>query len=562
LNRIVQAHVEELRQQLGSQCSEEDMFERFAASITIELIADNSIDLEDVMVDKAQADIDGAAILVNGSLVQSIEDIEACLDSGRFDIDFVFLQAKTSTSFEVSKFGSFCDFANRFFEQDLISTDGTKVRELYEAKDYIFKNAKHFKHRRPNLYLFYVSTGAEMADDPNFSTKRARAHSSMRKMELFDQIEIAHLGASEIQRRWRKKSSARSQEIYFPKRVTLPEVENVSQSYLGIIEASEFLKLIQNDSGQIISSIFYDNVRDWQGFNGVNTAMKDALENPEQNKRFGLMNNGITVIAKSIRLTGDKLVVEDYQIVNGCQTSNVIWHCKDRLGNATVPIKFVATDDDQIVRQIIKSTNSQTAIDDNQLLASTDFQKTLEEYFKTHRACPLYFERRSKQYENGSTRIESHRIVNPVNLIRAYTAIVLDKPHQTVRGFRAILDEVGKDFFVSGHKPAAYYLAATIMFWIDLLIKKNRISKQQNKARFHIAMATKYALGLSNLDPLKFDDKQLVPALKNFQDIDTAYDYLSPIALRVAELQKVDDAPRTAGFTTTVKQAYLRSQAD
>jgi hypothetical protein len=37
------------------------------------------------------------------------------------------------------------------------------------------------------------------------------------------------------------------------------------------------------------------------------------------------MNNGVTIIARDLRRTAQKFFIEDYQIVNGCQTSHVLF---------------------------------------------------------------------------------------------------------------------------------------------------------------------------------------------------------------------------------------------
>jgi len=67
-------------------------------------------------------------------------------------------------------------------------------------------------------------------------------------------------------------------------------------------------------------SIFYENVRDWQEYNSVNSEIKGSLESEPQKARFALMNNGVTIIAKTLRATGNRFHIEDFQIVNGCQS--------------------------------------------------------------------------------------------------------------------------------------------------------------------------------------------------------------------------------------------------
>ncbi len=66
--------------------------------------------------------------------------------------------------------------------------------------------------------------------------------------------------------------------------------------------------------------LFYDNVRDFQGDNPVNKEIDDTLKSDERDL-FVLLNNGITIVAESLSKTGDIFTIEDYQIVNGCQTS-------------------------------------------------------------------------------------------------------------------------------------------------------------------------------------------------------------------------------------------------
>lgn len=81
-----------------------------------------------------------------------------------------------------------------------------------------------------------------------------------------------------------------------------------------MIPARDFLSLIQDENGDIIRSLFYDNVRDWQDFNPVNADIRQTIESKDQRPRFALMNNGITLIAKKMRGTGNRFCIEDYQI--------------------------------------------------------------------------------------------------------------------------------------------------------------------------------------------------------------------------------------------------------
>ena len=72
-------------------------------------------------------------------------------------------------------------------------------------------------------------------------------------------------------------------------------------------------------------NVFEDNVRDFQGDNNdVNGGIASTLNN-DDSEIFSVLNNGVTIVASSISPTGDQFTINDYQIVNGCQTSNVLY---------------------------------------------------------------------------------------------------------------------------------------------------------------------------------------------------------------------------------------------
>lgn len=78
----------------------------------------------------------------------------------------------------------------------------------------------------------------------------------------------------------------------------------------------------QDGVRHINRSLFYDNVRDFNPESEINKKIISELESGD-NASFVFKNNGITVVSKSIDRKGDTFTIEDYQIVNGCQTTNI-----------------------------------------------------------------------------------------------------------------------------------------------------------------------------------------------------------------------------------------------
>lgn len=84
-----------------------------------------------------------------------------------------------------------------------------------------------------------------------------------------------------------------------------------------------FLLTYRDTTGDL-DGIYEKNVRRFLGGRGkVNKGMQDTLRDiPE---RFGLYNNGITIVASDWTLDGSRVSLLEPYIVNGCQTSRTIW---------------------------------------------------------------------------------------------------------------------------------------------------------------------------------------------------------------------------------------------
>ncbi len=82
-----------------------------------------------------------------------------------------------------------------------------------------------------------------------------------------------------------------------------PEIE---EGYVVTVKAKDFIEQILTDAnGRLRQRIFEENVRDFIGIHGeINTEMAATLQDSVKQKRFGVLNNGITIISPDIRVTG------------------------------------------------------------------------------------------------------------------------------------------------------------------------------------------------------------------------------------------------------------------
>jgi hypothetical protein len=453
--------------------SDDKKFEHFSAFSVVSSRYSEEFDTSDLVVgDGGDLNVDAFAVKVNGRIALDAEYIDDVLElNGYLDAEFIIIQAKSSSSFDGAALIALGDnLVNEVFasEQKLPMNDD--VKRLVEIKDRIFQNASKLKDN-PVCRVYYVCTG-NWADDVYLVEVIKRKRQDLINTNLFSEVVFEPIGARQLQALYRATKTSIAREIKFEKLITLPTIDGVSASYLGVLPVKEFLKLLADDSGNIIKSVFVDNVRDFQGDNPVNADIAKTITDGLFDQ-FVLRNNGITIVARNIRVTSSQYVLEDYQIVNGCQTSHVIFaHQGDIKGDLFVPVKLIHTVSEDVAQSIIKSTNKQTNVEENDLLALTQFQRDLEDYYSGVQGdTKLFYERRAKQYATSGAP-EKGRIVTIGSQLKYYASMFLELPNQASRYQGTLLKTVKDRVFQPEHKPEPYFIAALVGYRFEMALRR------------------------------------------------------------------------------------------
>jgi len=467
---------------------EEKRFEHFVCFITVGRHYSEMFDTEDILVGNATG-IDGIAVIVNGNLITDVESLQEIESAGELDVTFVFVQADRGPMFDAAKIGNFGFSVLDFFKDQPTLPRNKEVSDAAEIMSAIYKQSAKFKRGNPACRLYFATTGTWVGD-PVLEGRRKAVVDDLVSTSLFRDVTFIPLGADGIQKLYRQTRNAIEREFIFENRVTIPDVPGVTQAYLGFLPVSELIKIIADDNGEIIGSLFYSNPRDWQDYNEVNSEIKDTLKS-DNKSRFVLMNNGITIIARDVRPTGNKFVIEDYQIVNGCQTSHVLFEQAEKNDKSVaVPVRLIGTQDETVINAIIRATNRQTQVTEDQFFALQEFPKKLEDFFQTFsNQQRLYYERRSRQYDR--LPIEKTRVITQPNVIKAFAAMFLEEAHRTTRNYSTLRAKVGKDIFGKGHRMEPYYTAAYALYKLECFFRSRRLESKYKSARFHILLAAR-----------------------------------------------------------------------
>lgn len=493
MDRITQSFIKELleTEELISLGESKD-FERLVNYSIISNEYNKTFDLNYVTIgDGDDTGIDGIAIIVNGVLVESIEEIDDLIEkNGSLEVNFIFIQAKTSSSFATSELNTFIYGVKDFFSTSPKLRRNESLQRFADLANHIYNNAPKLKDN-PTCKLYYVTTG-KWVDDTNLKAILQSGVEELESSNLFDIVEINPVGARELATYYRKTKESVSTTITFTNRLTIPEINGISEAYIGLIPYSEFLKIVSNEEQNLLN-VFEDNVRDFQGENNdVNSGIASTITNPGS-EIFSVLNNGITVVASKISPTGNQFTIVDYQIVNGCQTSNVLFNNKksENTANVVIPIKLIATEDDEIKTRITLATNNQTPIKKEQLASLTQFQRSLEQFYNSFDGDKrLYYERRSKQYNSDTTVIKSRVITVPYQ-IKSFAGMFLNEPHNVTSYFGSIVRKLndGKiQIFDNDHLYIPYYTSAFAYYKLETLFKRGLIDSSYRKVKFHLLM--------------------------------------------------------------------------
>lgn len=517
MNPVNRAQMKEFADAFSlTEKSESDQFELYSIYCIINGGSGENVEPFDAHLVGTEFGLDGVAIIIQGELVRDADEAANALEDVKNpQIDFYFFQAKTTAGFDYGEASKFFDGVKGFFEGHM-SKESPQLSDLIFAMEKIYETG--VKKQNPGIHCFYASTG-NYESQPKLERLIENTKNHLGELNIFDEdrIEISMMGAGQLQRLYRAASTASDVTIEFDKAVVLPEHPSVEEAYIGYLPASELLKIISvhDEEGNITNinrAIFYDNIRDFNPTSKINAEISSNLENGE-GENFVYRNNGITVVAKSIDRTGNKFTIEDYQVVNGCQTSNILFVNMDNIDQTNVPFRLIGTKNEDFIFSIISGTNKQNQVRDEQFWSLLPFMKNLEEFSRnTDAEQRIFLERRENQYRSES--VERARIVQMQPLFKAVTAGLLGAPHRAARNYRSEIKDKAKVVFGETTDVRPSYAVAYLHYRLEFLWRNQKIAAATKIYRYFIidavcrsAHKANNVLGLSAKETVKFSDE-------------------------------------------------------
>lgn len=206
--------------------------------------------------------------------------------------------------------------------------------DLASLIDRIAENGDKFQDTRIPCEIFYVTTSSNDGKSAQQELQVTEAINRIRALGIYSEpLHLNTHGHDALAAKLKERHGPQNIQFNFEKRQTIPATERVSEAYIGLLSGTEVMKLLTDKTGSVRPGIFDDNVRlDLGSHNRVNIRITKTLQSDDR-EHFPFLNNGLTIIATSLRGSGDRFFISGYQIVNGGQTSHQLarWAASDEV---------------------------------------------------------------------------------------------------------------------------------------------------------------------------------------------------------------------------------------
>lgn len=343
-------------------------------------------------------------------------------------------------------------YGKAFHGNNTLLTEGQKVIDTLDGKrtnlnsfaEGLLERLIQFRRQateRDKIVLVYA-TEEPLNEDQKRAMNDVRSIGRARLGPLFD---VESVSIETIYQR--ALEAATPEQIRIPIRGKLtPSGDDLLVGSVSLLDLYAFLKAYR-DQTQDLDQLYEKNVRRFLGSRGkVNRKIQETLQ--EYPERFGLYNNGITIVVTHFEQAGDQTTLIEPYIVNGCQTTRTIWEVfhkrleaggsgldpeleawrqKAAGGIVVTKIAKVGDDGEALLQAITRYTNSQNAVREKDFLALTSDFKTWAKKMAEEKGIFLEVQRgawdsqRAFQKQHPET-MQFKKYANAFDLLKVYGA--------------------------------------------------------------------------------------------------------------------------------------------
>lgn len=418
MHLVTKSYFDEFCRDFAPAFDDSKNFEAFVAYCAFTQYSGDSVEATDLVYEGADPGIDGALLFLDDRAVFSVEELNEILTGSRreFQVTIVLTQAKRSTNWSKHEIDSYVTTIIDYLSEAPAQPHSQYLADFKLMFVKLFQNIGRIKGGLPNLHAYFF-TAAPDTDAVEINAAFQVGQSTLHRLGYSSNTLLVKGHRDIIHEFWLAADGPVEASLPTVGYAPFPAAPNITNAYVATVSARSFIDTILKDkNGTPRKKLFEENVRDFLGVDGdVNSEIASTLGDVDRRPRFGLMNNGITIVAASVRVAGQEIYVRDFQIVNGCQTSNVLVALDSEVDESvSLMVKLIEADEPSVIDDIVRATNRQSKVEDAQFVSTLSVLRELEQYFNArgaNEANRLYFERRKGQYGPENIRCARNRAV-------------------------------------------------------------------------------------------------------------------------------------------------------
>ena len=414
--------------------------------------------------------------------------LEIIDESAKIDAKFVFIQSKSS-KIELDKFKGVCDAVYDIFNNE---PSDLHANPQVQSVKYLFEKICEKEHKLElDVKICAINKDIRTLErtitNDQWSTAIAKQKRDLKSI-IFSTVSIGIKSGQEYLEKL-EGILAPNQRDYPVKDLKDRFIEITNEKatcYIGYLNLAEIHELITTEDNDL-DDVFFDNIRYFEGFGDEDSVNSKIFKSLSHNDTiFHLLHNGITITAHSKHFNpqNGNLEIKAFSIINGCQTSNIIYewikensHSKEYLKTVNIPVKIIITGNTDLRALITETANTANDVKTIQLISITDEAKAIQNMFtkEVRSGDRLYYERLSNQYPEVG---ESYKI-QTTDLFRSYYSTFGVAPHKLTVGYGGFEREMlkRKDFLGttgSGQTKQdlrSYYLSSIAFNYMERFLR-------------------------------------------------------------------------------------------
>ncbi len=329
---------------------------------------------------------------------------------------------------------------------------------------------------------------------------------SNESIKLFDKKKIV-----EVHIDFEKQGGVNDEFVFDCSHVTplnFSTLDNIAEVWVFTAFASDLVKM----SGIEDASLFQQNVRLALGSTKVNKAIRKSILDPNEHVKFQLYHNGITIICDSAKHENEKIIIDNYVVVNGAQSITTLYNQRKNITeNLKILTKIIKlnTNDVTLVKKITTNSNNQNAIKPRDLQSNQTIQQRLKKEFESIDGYEFAVKRgeildegKVISNEDAGRMLLTFDLNEPWNshqksqIFDEYYSKIFGRPEvnaQRIILVYEILSVVEEQLDQIDHKQYAYYSATKyfLLYVISKIMQKDELGKAVYTNKLKIVLNSK-----------------------------------------------------------------------